>query len=120
MVQSVIVVAAVAELGIAVTATALAWGSGVLEGRGGMLALAAIIVGGGAAGMALVSSRMRRVHVEIANLALGRARNVEERLFHVALAREWRAEGPVHFQDALARLESRAPDGPGERTFTGS
>jgi hypothetical protein len=105
VVQSVLVVAVVVEIVIGVTAMTLAWGGNFVEGRGGLLALAALIVGGAAGGAALVSARMRKTHVEIANDALGRARGVEERIFRVALAQQWRAEGSVAFQDALARLE---------------
>lgn len=103
--QSVVVVAVVVEIVIAGTVMTIAWGGNVVDGRGAMLALAALIVGGAAGGAAMVSARMRRAHVEIANDALARARTVEEKLFRVALAQQWRSEGSVHFQDALARLE---------------
>lgn len=75
------------------------------EGRGGLFALAAIILAGSAGGVAAVISRSRAAHRALATDALARARVIEQRIFRLALVMEWRAAGPVLYQDALARLE---------------
>jgi hypothetical protein len=105
----VVLATAVAEAGVAACATVSAL-LGTIEGRGGLFALAAIVLAGSAGGVAAVVSRSRVAHRAVADDALTRARVIEERIFRVALAMEWRASGATLYQDALARLE-RASSG---------
>ncbi len=103
----ILVASVVGELLIA-ACTTLSGLMGSGEGRFGLFALAAIIVAGGAAGSAAIIAKSRAAHRQLANDATTRARAVEERLFRLALVMEWRAAGPVLYQDALARLERDA------------
>jgi hypothetical protein len=120
--QTMVVGAAVCEIAVAVCAVALAVFGGPVDGRLALLFLAAAVVAIAGVGAAWSASRMRAEHTRLADDALARARSLEERLFRVGLAMEWRAAGPTLYQDALARLErdvSPVPAGfappPGER-----
>ncbi len=101
--QTVLVASVICEIAIASCATILAI-FGSLE-RGGLLALAATIVAVGAAGVMTFTSRTRTAHVALANDAMERARRIEDRLFRVGIALEWRRAGDALYQEALARLE---------------
>lgn len=103
--QAMVVAAAACEVAVAATAVVLAVFGGPVEGRIGLLLLAAVIVGLAGAFVAWSASRTRTAHGKLADDALGRARALEERLFRVGLAMEWKAAGPTLYQDALARLE---------------
>jgi hypothetical protein len=103
--QTIVVAAAACELAVATCAVVLAVFGGPVEGRMGLLFLAASVVGAAGVGVAWSASRMRVAHTKLADDALGRARALEERLFRVGLAMEWRSAGPTLYQDALARLE---------------
>lgn len=112
--QTMVVIAAACEVAVAATAVVLAVFGGPVEGRIGLLLLAATIVG--VAGLSVVwsATRTRVAHAKLADDALGRARALEERLFRVGLTMEWKSAGPTLYQDALARLErdvSPAPAG---------
>lgn len=112
--QTIVVAAAACEAAVAATAVVLAVFGGPLEGRIGLLFLAATIVGLAGASAAWSASRTRVAHTKLAEAALGRARALEERLFRVGLTMEWKSAGPTLYQDALARLErdvSPAPAG---------
>lgn len=106
--QTMVVATATCAIAVAVCAVVLAIFGGAVEGRLGLLFLAAAIVGAAGVGVAASASRMRTAHARLADDALGRARAIEERLFRVGLTMEWRSAGPVLFQDALARLERDA------------
>lgn len=80
---------------------------GAIEGRGGLFALAAIILAAAPAGMAAIVASSRRMHRQLATEALERSRSIEERIFQLGLAMEWRTTEAPLFQDALARLEGR-------------
>lgn len=95
----------VAEAAVAACATTSAL-MGATEGRAGLYALAATILAGSGGGVAAVVARSRQVHADLARDALTRSRAVEERLFRLAVAMEWRSSGTTLYQDALARLES--------------
>ena len=103
--QTMVVTAATCELAVAVVAVVLAVFGGGAEGRLGLLALGAFIVGMAGVGVAASAARMRIAHTRLADDALARARALEERLFRVGLTMEWRSAGPTLYQDALARLE---------------
>lgn len=103
--QTVVVIAATCMAVVAATAVTLALFGGAGEGRASMLLLAAFVVGIGGVGAAVSASRMRAAHAKLAEEALNRARAVEDRLFRVGIAMEWRSAGPTLYQDALARLE---------------
>lgn len=110
--QTVVVAAAACEIGVALAAVMLAVFGGPVEGRLGLLFLAAAVVGMAGVGVTASASRLRSAHARLAEEALSRARVIEDRLFRVGLAMEWRAAGPVLFQDALARLERDAAPSP--------
>lgn len=102
----VVLLAFVGEAAIAACATASTL-VGVIEGRSGLFALAALILAGGAAGFAAIVSSSRRIHKDLAMDSLARARAIEDELFRLGVVMEWRAAGPTLFQEALARLERR-------------
>lgn len=80
---------------------------GATEGRGGLFALAAVILGGSAAGVAALVASSRRMHRDLASHALERSRSIEDRIAELAITMAWReAEGPL-VQEGLARLEGR-------------
>lgn len=85
---------------------------GAIEGRGGLFALAATILAVAPAGMAAIVASSRRMHRQLATEALERSRAIEERIFQLGLAMEWRATESSLFQDALARLEGRLVKAP--------
>lgn len=115
--QTLVVIAVACEIAVAICAVFLAvFGGG--DGRLGLLLGAASIVGAGGIGASLSAARMRAAHTKLADGALERARAVEDRLFRVGIAMEWRAAGATLYQDALARLErdvSAPASGPGAR-----
>jgi len=51
---------------------------GAIEGRGGLFALAAVILGAAPAGMAAIVASSRRMHRQLATEALDRSRTIEE------------------------------------------
>lgn len=104
--QTMVVVAAASEILVASCAVILAvFGGSAGDGRIGLLFLAACVVGAAGIGAAFSASRMRTTHAKLADEALDRARVIEDRLFRVGLAMEWKTAGATLFQDALARLE---------------
>lgn len=103
--QTMVVAAATCEVAVAVVAVFLAVFGGAVEGRLGLLFLAAVLVGLAGIGVAASASRTRAAHTRLADSALARARALEERLFRVGLTMEWKSAGPTLYQDALARLE---------------
>ncbi|MBS2015637.1 MAG: hypothetical protein JST00_22305 [Deltaproteobacteria bacterium] len=103
--QTVVVIAAACMAAVAAIAVTLAFFGSAVEGRGSLLVLAAAIVGAAGIGAAASASRMRATHAKLAEEALDRARAVEDRLFRVAIAMEWKTAGATLYQDALARLE---------------
>lgn len=103
--QSVVVAAAVCEGVIAACASAAALFATPIEGRTGLFFVAALIVAIGAATVIYAAARVRGSHARLAEQALARAKEIEARMFRVALALEWRGAGDALFQDALARLE---------------
>lgn len=103
--QTVVVIAAACMAAVAATAVTLAVFGGSVDGRASLLVLAAFVVGAGGLGAALSAARMRATHAKLAREALDRARAVEDRLFRVGIAMEWRTAGATLYQDALARLE---------------
>ena len=103
--QTMVVAAATCGVGVAACAVVLAVFGGPVEGRIGLLLLAAAVVGAAGFGVAASASRMRAAHTRLADDALARARAIEEKLFRVGLTMEWRSAGPTLYQDALARLE---------------
>ena len=98
-----LVASVVCEIAIAACATLLAI-VGSVE-RGGLLALAAGIIALGATGAMVFTQRTRLAHTALANKAFERAKRIEDRLFRVGIALEWRTAGDALYQDALARLE---------------
>jgi len=101
----VIIGSVISEILVAGCAALSAMVGGALEGRAGLFALAALILAGAAGGATFMMAKSRAAHRGLAAESLTRARKVEERLFRLALVMEWRAAGPVLYQDALARLE---------------
>lgn len=99
-------VAFLGEAGIAACATASTL-VGAVEGRSGLFLLAALILAGGAAGVAAILGSSRRMHRDMAMSSLASARGREEDLFRLGVAMEWRTAGPTLYQEALARLERR-------------
>lgn len=106
--QTLVVVAAACELAVAVCAVLVAMFGGVADGRMGLLLLAAFVVALAGGGASWSASRVRKAHAKTADDALRQARAVEDRLFRVALAMEWKGAGATLYQDALARLERDA------------
>lgn len=106
--QTLVVIAVACEIVVAAAAVFLATFGGAAEGRAGLLLVAALVVAAAGAGAALSAARMRTSQARVADDALARARSVEDRLFRVGIAMEWRSAGPVLYQDALARLERDA------------
>ena len=104
----IVVLATAAAEAVVATCAAISASLGAFEGRAGLFTLAATILAGSAAGVAVVVSRSRVAHRQIADDALSRARAIEDRLFRLAVAMEWRTAGPTLYQDALARLERLA------------
>jgi hypothetical protein len=103
--QVILVSAAIVEAAIAACAAIVAVLGGTAEGRLGLFFIAAAIVATGAAGVVFSNAKARAGHTKLAEDALARARLIEERLFRVGLAMEWRSAGATLYQDALARLE---------------
>jgi preprotein translocase subunit SecE len=103
--QTMVVVMATCAVAVAACAVVVAVFGGMVDGRLGLLVLAAAVVGAAGVGVAASASRMRTAHTQLAHDALARARVIEDRLFRVGLAMEWRSAGPTLYQDALARLE---------------
>lgn len=103
--QTVVIVAAACEILIATAAAGVALVGGVGDGRAGLFLLAALIVAGGAGLVLAAAGRARASHTKLADDATLRARSLEERIFRVAIALEWRRAGEPLYQDALARLE---------------
>jgi hypothetical protein len=95
--HGVVVALAGCEVGVAAIAVVCAL-LGAVEGRAPLLFLAAFVIAAGAAGVAFA-------HAAAATAALGRARDVEDRIFRLGIALEWRAGDAALYQDALARLE---------------
>lgn len=103
---TVVVFAFIGEAGIA-AAAAFSAIIGAIEGRGGLFALAATILAVAPAGLAAIVASSRKMHRELATEALARSRGIEEQIFQLAVAMEWRGTDAPLFQDALARLEGR-------------
>lgn len=103
--QTMVVATATCAIAVAACAVVLAIFGMTLEGRLGLLVLAAGVVGAAGVGVAASAARMRAAHTELAHDALARARTIEDRLFRVGLTMEWKSAGPTLYQDALARLE---------------
>jgi hypothetical protein len=112
-----LIVVIFAFLGEAALAAAAGFSAiaGAIEGRGGLFALAALILAAGPAGMAAIVASSRRMHRELATEALERSRTIEGRIFQLAIAMEWRGTEAPLFQDALARLEGRETASLGRR-----
>ena len=106
--QTMVVATATSAVAVAACAVVLAGFGGTVEGRLGLLFLAASVVGAAGVGVAAAAARTRTAHTQLAHDALARARVIEERLFRVGLTMEWRSAGPTLYQDALARLERDA------------
>lgn len=106
--QTMVVATATCAIAVAACAVMLAVFGGTIEGRLGLLLLAATVVGAAGVGVAAAAARTRTAHTQLAHDALARARVIEERLFRVGLTMEWRSAGPTLYQEALARLERDA------------
>jgi hypothetical protein len=117
--QTMVVATAACAVAVAACAVVLAVFGVTLEGRLGLLVLAAAVVGVAGVGVAASAARMRTAHTQLAHDALARARLIEDRLFRVGLTMEWRSAGPTLYQDALARLERDAAPSPSSRTPDG-
>jgi len=94
--QTIVVAAGVAEILV---------GLGAAMSSGGQFLLAAFVIAGAAGVVALAAQVSRKAHASLAHDALERARTIEDRIFRLAIAMEWRAGDRGLYQEALARLE---------------